>query len=167
MRTWLWRRTTVPSGQRHVQTDDLLTHVAVADRAQPAGVRRRHTADGRGIPRGQVDTEHQPGGRRRTLHLGQRDAGPHPDPPLEDIDLVDLAQSLGRQQHVVVFGHRAGHQGRPATLDGDVDARIAALAQDRGGFVRRPRPHQHTGPPAVAPGVVDAAAVEHVGSVLT
>ena len=84
-------------------------------------------------------------------------------PPLDDIDLTNLAQPLRRQQHVVVFGHGARDQRCPAALDSDVRARVAAGPQHRGNLVGRTRPDQRAGVPAVAPGVVDTAAVEHVG----
>ena len=152
-----------PVGQRDVQAEDLLAHVPVPNGAQPARVRRRHPAHGRRIARGQVDPEHQTRGGCRALHLGQRRAGAHMDPPLDDVDLTDVAQPLGRQQHIVVFGHGARDQRCPAALHGDVRARVAAGAQHRGYLVGRARPHQRAGVPAVAPGVVDAAAVQHVG----
>ncbi len=150
-------------GQRHIQTDDLLAHVAVAHGAQPAGVRRRHAADRRGVPRGQVDTEHQTRRSGGALHLGQRDSGADADPPLDDVDVADLTQPLRRQQHVIVLGHRPGNQRGPAALNGDEGARVAADAQHGGDLVGRPGPHQHAGVPAVATGVVDAAPVEDVG----
>ena len=74
-----------------------------------------------------------------------------------------FAQPLGGQQHVVVLGHRPGHQRCPAALHGDVDAGVAAGPQDGGDLVGRSRPYQRAGVPAVAPGVVDTAAVQHVG----
>jgi hypothetical protein len=152
-----------PVGQRHVQAEDLLAHVPVPNTAQPAGVRRRHPTHSGRITRGQVDPEHQTRGGCRSLHLGQCRAGSDVDAPLDGIDLTDVAQPLGRQQHIVMFGHGPRDQRRPAALDSDVRARLAADPQHRGYRVGRSRPHQRAGVPAVAPRVVDTAAVEHIG----
>ena len=63
-----------------------------------------------------------------------------------------------------MFGDRAGHQRRPAALDGDVRARVAAGAQHGGDLVARmPGRTSALAVPAVAAGVVDAAAGQHVG----
>ena len=152
-----------PVRQRHIEADDLLAHVAVPNRAQSASVRRRHAADRRRITRGQVDAEHQPRGGRGTLNIGECRTCADVDATLDDVNLAEVAQPLRRQQHVVVFGHGPRDQRCPAALHGDVHARIAAGAQHRRDLVSRPRPHQQASVPAIAPGVVDTAAVEHIG----
>ncbi|EUA39420.1 FAD linked oxidase domain protein [Mycobacterium avium subsp. avium 2285 (R)] len=63
-------------GQRDLDAEHLLAHVAVPNRVQPTGIRGGHAADGRAVTGREVHAEHQVGGRRGLLHRGQR--GPAP-----------------------------------------------------------------------------------------
>ncbi len=99
-----------PVGQCDVESEDLLAHVPVAHRAQPARVGGRHAADGRAVTGGEVDAEDEAGVGGGLLHRRRGGSGPHPDPAFDGVDGADLGESLGGQQHVVVFGDGARHQ---------------------------------------------------------
>ena len=90
-----------------------------------------------------------------------------PDPDLDAaLDGVDIAygtKPLGGQQHVVVLRNGARHQRGAAALHGDVRPGVAAHPQHLGDLLGRTRPHQRAGLAAIAAGVVDAAAGQHVG----
>ncbi len=152
-----------PVGQRHLQANDLLAHVAVPDRAQAAGVRRRHPPDGRRVPGGQVHAEHQGRGARGALHRRQRGTGADPDAALDAVDLIEGVQTLGGQQHVVVLGHGAGHQRGAPALHRHVRPGVPAHPQHLADLLGRTRAHQRAGPAPIATGVVDAAAGEYIG----
>ena len=62
-----------------------------------------------------------------------------------------------------MLGNGAGHQRGAAALHGDVRPGVAAYPQHLGDLLRRTGPHQRAGPAAIAAGVVDAAAGQHVG----
>ncbi len=150
-------------GQRHLQANDLLAHVAVTNRAQAAGVGRRHAADGRGVTGGQIHAEHQARRARGTLHRGQRRSGTHLDTALDGVHIAKGTQSLGGQQHVVMLGNRAGNQRGATALHGDVRPGVATYPQHLGDLLGRTGPHQCAGPAAIAAGVVHAPAGQHVG----
>ena len=150
-------------GKRHLQADDLLTHVAVANGAQAAGVRRGHAADGRGVAGSQIHAKHQIRCGSRTLHGGQGDSGTHLDAAFDGVDVAQGAKPFGGQQHVVVLGNGAGHQRGATALHRHVRPGVAAHPQHLGDLLGGPRPHQRAGPSAIAAGVVDAAAGQHVG----
>ena len=101
--------------------------------------------------------------RGRALHGGQRHAGPEPHPTLAGVNVTDRREPFGGQQHVVVLGNSAGHQRRSAALDRHVRTRVPARGQHRSDLVARPGTHQRGRVAAVTAGVVDAAAVQHVG----
>ena len=97
------------------------------------------------------------------LHRGQRDPGADLDAALDGVDVAEVAQPLGGQQHVVVLGNGAGHQRGATALHRHVRPGVAAHPQHLGHLLGRTRPHQRAGPSAIAAGVVDAAAGQHVG----
>ncbi len=96
------------------------------------------------------------------LHRGQCDPGTDLDSALNGIDIADDAKPFGRQQHVVVFGNGARHQGGAAALNGDIGSSVPAHPQHFGDLFSRAGPHQRAGPAPIAAGVVDAAAGQHV-----
>ena len=78
-----------------------------------------------------VDAEHQACLRRGTLHRAKRHPCTDLYPALDDIDIADIGEPFGRQQHIVVLWHRAGHQRGAPALHGDEHAGVAAGPQYR------------------------------------
>ena len=72
-------------------------------------------------------------------------------------------EPFGGQQHVVVLGNGAGHQRGAAALHGDVRPGVAAHPQHLGDLSAEPGRTSALAWPAIAAGVVDAAAGQHVG----
>ncbi len=97
------------------------------------------------------------------LHRGQRGPGPDLDAALDGVDIAYGTKPLGGQQHVVVLRNGARHQRGAAALHGDVRPGVAAHPQHLGDLLGRTRPHQRAGVAAIAAGVVDAAAGQHIG----
>ena len=103
-------------GQGDVEPEDLFAHVPVPHGPQPACIGRGHAADGGAVAGGEVDTEHQARVGGGPLHRCGGGPGSHPNASFDGVDGTDLGEAFGGQQHVVVFGHGARHQRRPAAL---------------------------------------------------
>jgi hypothetical protein len=140
---------------------ELAAGVAVAQHAQPAGVRGDRPAERGAVAAGEV---HGVGPARRgggPLDVADRRPGAGHELAAAGVHLGHAGEASQRHHDLAGQRHAAAHQARVAALRNEGGAGRAAGGDDARHLTRRARPHHQRRRPGEPPGPVDAVAGGH------
>ena len=128
---------TVP--HHELDSHHLLAHHAVAQNVDTTGIGGDHPADRAALPRPEIDTEGQPGGRSVPMETGERHPGTHGDLRRYPIDGFHVIKTAEVHDHLTMQWHSApDHAGVP-TLRHQRRPGPGARGNDAGDVVCRGR----------------------------
>ena len=130
----------IAAGEHRFEPEDAMTHGAVAECIDAAGVGRHHAADRRRAARAQVDTGGEPVRRQRLLEARERDPRLDRCRACGGVDVFDLIHAVEREDELAWLRRRSPGKSGPAALWNDTHARLRTQDQHTSDFggVRRP-----------------------------